>query len=898
MATTEKLARPPRPASNAMLSANIDPRLRDDVRLLGDILGRTIREQSGEDVFDLVERVRALAKTARGNAASEAEQLSASLTQLSAEQMLLLARSFGHFLSLANIAEQHHQIRLNRQALREGLPLGDKSSVSEEFARLIAEGIDTRTLHETVCRLQIGLVLTAHPTEVTRRTLTQKYQRIAGALAMRDRQDLTPQEARNAEETLVREVVAVWKTDEISRTRPTPVDEAQTGIALVEQVLWDAVPGYLRGLDTALTESTGRRLPIDATPIQFGSWMGGDRDGNPFVTAKVTRQVCLQWRRQALALYQRDIAELHSELSMQDCDPRLRSLAGDVREPYREVLNQMADRLTRSVEHLDSKLAGEAPPPDGTYTAAAELMTPLRACYASLQACGDDAIADGKLLDVIRRVACFGLTLTRLDIRQDAVRHAEALDTITRHLELGAYADWGEDQRQAFLLAELQSRRPLIPDEMPAPETVSEVLETFRALAELPEEGLGAYIISMASSPSDVLAVELLQRECGIRRPLRVVPLFETLRALRGAAQCFEQLLGMAWYRERIGGRQEIMIGYSDSAKDAGQLGAAWWLYQTQEQVVDIAKAHHVELTLFHGRGGTVARGGGPAYKAIRAQPPGSVDGRLRVTEQGEVIQAKYGLLGTARQTLNVYTAAVLEATLTPQPRPSDQWRARMEQLASSAVARFRKVVREDEAFPSYFAMATPVDELGKLRIGSRPARRKPTRKIEDLRAIPWIFGWTQTRLMLPAWLGVGTALNEALDAGLLDELREMRDGWPFFASTLSSIEMVLTKTDVDVAARYDHRLVPTELQRLGDSLRAGYAETRQAVLKVMDHESLLDDEPVVKTSIMVRNPYTDPLNFLQAELLARVRGGEGGIIEDALLVTINGIAAGMRNTG
>jgi phosphoenolpyruvate carboxylase len=884
--------------SDAVLSTSIDARLREDVRLLGEILGRTIREQAGDELFNMVERVRAIAKSARTGKPAESRELSDTLDQLSAENVLLLARAFGYFLSLANIAEQHHQIRVRRLALRHGTSIRDKGSIREECARLLAAGISQEDLYQTVCRLNIGLVLTAHPTEVTRRTLTQKYQRIAKALAQRDRDDLTPEETRLANRTLVREVIAVWKTDEIRRTRPTPRDEARTGVVLFEQVLWDAVPAYLRNLDEALFENTGRRLPLEATPVQFGSWMGGDRDGNPNVTATVTKQVCLQWRQQAVELYRREVDELRRELSMHRCDARVRALAGEAHEPYRHVLEQMRDRLARTGRVIDAALKGEPSTTEDVYTHSAQIAEPLLCFYHSLQGCGDGAIADGRLLDVLRRLACFGMTLTRLDIRQDAARHTEALDTITRYLEIGAYAEWSEEQRQQFLLSELASKRPLLPDRLPAPDTVSEVLSTFEALAQEPPEGLGAYIVSMAAQPSDVLAVELLQKECGVKHRLRVVPLFETLDALQGAAQCLDRLLCLAWYRKRVDDRQEIMIGYSDSAKDAGQLGAAWSLYQAQERLVEVATRHGVRLTLFHGRGGTVARGGGPAYTAIRAQPPGSVDAALRVTEQGEVIHAKYGLISTARQTLNVYTAAVLEASLTPQPPPTKRWRELMDGLAESSIQSYREVVREDPEFTNYFSYATPVDELGKLRIGSRPARRKPSRRLEDLRAIPWIFGWTQTRLMLPAWLGVGTALVEALDKGLLEELRAMRDSWSFFASTLGAIEMVLAKTDIQVAERYDQRLVPENLRPQGLALRERYAQTERALLEVMSHKTLLEDEPVVKNSIQVRNPYTDPLNFLQVELLARVRGGEAGIIEDALLITINGIAAGMRNTG
>ncbi|MEX0871106.1 MAG: phosphoenolpyruvate carboxylase, partial [Aquisalimonadaceae bacterium] len=417
-------------------------------------------------------------------------------------------------------------------------------------------------------------------------------------------------------------------------------------------------------------------------------------------------------------------------------------------------------------------------------------------------------------------------------------------------------------------------------------------------IAEQGPESLGAYVISMASKPSDILAVELLQREAGVKHYLRVVPLFETLSDLEGAEESLERLLTNDWYRERIQGRQEIMIGYSDSGKDAGHLTAAWALYQTQERLLACCRRNGVKLTLFHGRGGSIGRGGGPTHAAILSQPPGSVNGSLRVTEQGEVIQAKFGLPGIALRNLELYTTAVLEATLLPPPDPKQEWRKVMDQLSGVAVKTYRGMVRDTEGFVEYFRAATPEQEIAGLTIGSRPARRKTGGGVETLRAIPWIFSWTQTRLLLPAWLGVGEALTEASKNNLTDELRIMFREWPFFRAFVDMVEMVLAKGDPDVAAQYDRRLVPENLQPLGEDLRSRFRETLSRVLEISGNKRPLDDFPVVRRSVDVRNPYVDPLNLLQVELLHRVRHGNEEDLRKALMVAINGIAAGMRNTG
>jgi phosphoenolpyruvate carboxylase len=485
----------------------------------------------------------------------------------------------------------------------------------------------------------------------------------------------------------------------------------------------------------------------------------------------------------------------------------------------------------------------------------------------------------------------------RLDIRQEAPRHRDAIDAITTQLGLGSYHAMSEPERIELLVRELQSKRPLIPYDLQTRDEVAEVLATLRMLAALPAESLGAYVISMAERASDVLAVQLLQREARVARPLRVVPLFETIADLRAAHEVVGALLDLPAYRERIAGELEVMIGYSDSAKDGGRLAAAWELYQAQERLVVLCKERGVHLTLFHGRGGTIGRGGGPTHIAIRSQPAGSIDGTLRVTEQGEMIQWKFGTPTIAERSLELYATATLEATLTPPAAPSPAFRTRMDALAERAMDAYREVTQHPDFVP-YFRAATPEIELGSLQIGSRPARRKPGGGISTLRAIPWIFAWTQTRLHLPAWLGIESALGEAIADGHLEELRAMARDWPFFDSMLSLVELALAKADPSIAAHYDALLTPTELAPLGADLRERLCRVREVLLSVREERDLLQLTPELQRSLQLRRAYLDPINLIQAELLRRQRHADDAHIQDALLATVNGIAAGLKNTG
>ncbi|MWV17716.1 phosphoenolpyruvate carboxylase [Pseudomonas sp. L-22-4S-12] len=877
--------------------AEIDARLREEVHLLGELLGDTIRSQRGEAFVDKIELIRQGAKAGRQGSAAGEQQLRATLDGLSDDELLPVARAFNQFLNLANIAEQYHRIRRRRPGEAEPF---ENRVLAELLQRLQGDGHKPEQLARQLARLDIELVLTAHPTEVARRTLIQKYDAITAQLAALDHTDLSASERGLLQQKLRRLIAEAWHTEEIRRSRPTPVDEAKWGFAVIEHSLWQAVPSFLRRADQALQAATGLRLPLEAAPIRFASWMGGDRDGNPNVTAQVSREVLLLARWMAADLYLRDIEQLAGELSMQQASDELRRVVGVHPEPYRALLKQLRERLRATRTWTEAALAGEVAPGPEVLHDNRELLEPLELCYHSLHACGMGVVAEGALLDSLRRAATFGLFLLRLDIRQDAARHTAALSEITDYLGLGRYAEWDEDTRLGFLLRELDNRRPLLPPQhRPSAET-AEVLATCRVVAGAPAAALGSYVISMAGAPSDVLAVQLLLKEAGLQRPIRVVPLFETLADLDNAAPAIDRLLGLHGYRARLHGPQEVMIGYSDSAKDAGTLAAAWAQYRAQEALVEVCRRHEVELLLFHGRGGTVGRGGGPAHAAILSQPPGSVAGRFRTTEQGEMIRFKFGLPDLAEQNLNLYLAAVLEATLQPPPAPEPAWRAAMDRLAADGLAAYRAVVREHPQFVEYFSQATPEQELGRLPLGSRPAKRRAG-GVESLRAIPWIFAWTQTRLMLPAWLGWETALGQALQRGEKPLLAQMREQWPFFRTRIDMLEMVLAKADSSIAALYDQRLVGDDLRPLGAHLRDLLSQSCAIVLGLTAQSELLAHSPETREAITVRNIYLDPLHLLQAELLARSRQRQGPVdspLEQALLVTVAGIAAGLRNTG
>ncbi|KAK1610366.1 hypothetical protein QYE76_034039 [Lolium multiflorum] len=892
--------------------------------------------------------------------AARLEELGGRLTGLAPADAIVVASSFSHMLNLANLAEEVQIANRRRNKLKRGdfadeASATTESDIEETLKRLVSElGKSREEVFDALKNQTVDLVFTAHPTQSIRRSLLQKHGRIRNCLRQLYAKDITADDKQELDEALQREIQAAFRTDEIRRTQPTPQDEMRAGMSYFHETIWKGVPKFLRRVDTALKNiGIDERLPYNAPLIQFSSWMGGDRDGNPRVTPEVTRDVCLLARMTAANLHFSQIEELMFELSMWRCNDELRVRAGELHrtsrkaekhyiefwkqvpptEPYRVILGYVRDKLyfTRErARHLLTTGSSDIPV-ESTFINVEEFLEPLELCYRSLCDSGDKTVADGSLLDFLRQVSTFGLSLVKLDIRQESERHADALDAITTYLAIGSYRSWPEEKRQEWLLSELRGKRPLFGDDLPMNEEVADVIGTFRVLAELPPDCFGAYVISMATAPSDVLAVELLQRECHVEHPLRVVPLFEKLADLESAPAAVARLFSIDWYMDRISGKQEVMIGYSDSGKDAGRLSAAWQLYKAQEQLVEVAKEYGVKLTMFHGRGGTVGRGGGPTHLAILSQPPDTVHGSLRVTVQGEVIEHSFGEEHLCFRTLQRFTAATLEHGMHPPVSPKPEWRALMDEMAVVATEEYRAMVFKEPRFVEYFRSATPETEYGRMNIGSRPSKRKPGGGIETLRAIPWIFAWTQTRFHLPVWLGFGAAFKHAMQKDIrnIQALREMYNEWPFFRVTLDLLEMVFAKGDPGIAALYDELLVADDLKPLGEQLRSNYEETRKLLVQVAGHKDVLEDDPYLKQRLRLRDPYITILNVCQAFTLKRIRDPSFQVtaqrplskefvdenqqaslvklnaaseyapgLEDTLILTMKGIAAGMQNTG
>ncbi|MCY7294963.1 phosphoenolpyruvate carboxylase [Alteromonas sp. a30] len=873
------------------MAVKLDRKLKDTVKSLGKTLGEAIQTQLGEAWLQRIEDVRLKGRESFKGDNEATQYLKSMFNELSNDELLTVARAFTQFLNLANIAEQEHNSHHAADDVFKSL-----------FDKLKQSDVEASSFESALQDLDIDLVLTAHPTEVSRRTFIHKYSELSDCLTQLNNDCLDDESAENIRARIADLITQAWHTDDIRSERPTPTDEAQWGFAVIENSLWEAVPQFVRMLDCKLQKQFGKNLPLSATPVHFSSWMGGDRDGNPFVTAQVTEKVLLLARKRAARLFAADIEKLQVELSMRDCDDALREKVGQSKEPYRALLTPLLRRLRNTHDGIEAYLSGEAVDRSKWINKQEELIDPLLLCYQSLINMGMLRVANSELLDTIRRAYCFGIHLLRLDVRQDSERHADVFSEITQYLGMGDYHQWSETEKQAFLLEELQSNRPLVPTTWSPSPDVKEVLDTCKVIAQNSQSGFGIYIISMASLPSDVLAVKLLLKETGISWSMPVAPLFETLDDLNNAPQVMDALMNIDWYKEHIDAHQFVMIGYSDSAKDAGAVAAGWAQYQSQEALVELADKFGIELTLFHGRGGTIGRGGLPAHAAILSQPPGSLKGGFRVTEQGETIRYKFGIPRLAERSLNLYASAILEAMLLPPPKPKQAWREIMSQIAANGRDNYRAVVRDNDTFVRYFREATPELELGKLPLGSRPAKRKPNGGIESLRAIPWIFAWAQTRMVLPSWLGVMKAMQTALDNGGENTIKDMFAHWPFFQSRLSMLDMVFCKADIRIGEEYDKRLVSDELKHFGAQLRQELQDSIELLLKLTNQDHVMQSDKPGYESMRIRAKYLQPLHFLQIELLHRIRqlaeSEEIPELEKAMMITITGIAVGMRNTG
>ncbi|HXB77106.1 MAG TPA: phosphoenolpyruvate carboxylase [Bradyrhizobium sp.] len=907
-----------------------DRRLRNDIRLLGRILGDTVRDQEGADVFDLVERIRQTSiRFHRDNDKPARRELELILDGMSISQTVRIVRAFSYFSHLANVAEDQNNIRQMRMRSKAGgAPIPGTLALALSHAR--AAGTSAVDLRKFFATAQVSPVLTAHPTEVRRKSTIDREMEIAALLDRRERVQLTPEELAASDEQLRRAVLTLWQTNILRRTKLTVLDEVANGLSFYDYTFLHEVPRLHCALEDRLNEGEGAAQGELASFLRMGSWIGGDRDGNPFVTAEVMRNTLKMQSSRVLRFYLDELHVLGSELSLAahlaDVSKDLRMLAErspDTSphrkgEPYRLAVSGIYARLAATAARLDVETTrapvGEAAP----YAHASEFKADLDVIYRSLISNNSRVIARGRLRHLRRAVDCFGFHLARLDIRQNSAVHertvAELIDAATPGM---SYMALNEEARISLLASELRNSRPLTSSFVKySEETVGE-LAVFHAAAEahakFGAEAIPQCIISMCKGVSDMLEVALLLKEAGLvdpsgRSAINIVPLFETIEDLQASSRIMDRLLSMHDYRKLVDSRgsvQEVMLGYSDSNKDGGFVTSGWELYKAEIGLVSVFEHHHVRLRLFHGRGGSVGRGGGPSYDAIVAQPGGAVNGQIRITEQGEIISSKYSNSEVGLNNLEVLAAATLEASLL-QPKhsaPNPEYLNAMGELSALAFKAYRGLVYETEGFADYFWASTVINEIASLNIGSRPASRKKTKEIEDLRAIPWVFSWAQCRLMLPGWYGFGSAveawIKEHPDKGM-PFLRELYREWPFFRTLLSNMDMVLAKSSIAIASRYAE-LVPDVALREGifGRIRREWQSSIHMLLDITGQQRLLQGNPLLERSIRNRFPYLDPLNHVQVELLKehRAQNPDEQVLR-GIQITINGISAGLRNSG
>ena len=906
-----------------------DTRLRNDIRLLGRILGDTVRDQEGADVFDLVERIRQTSIRFHRDedrlARSELEQI---LDSMSISETVRIVRAFSYFSHLANIAEDQNTIRQMRtRSAARGAPRA--GALADTVALAQSAGISNADLKTFFKNALVSPVLTAHPTEVRRKSTMDREMEVAQLLDRRERVQLTPEEAEASDEQLRRAVLTLWQTNLLRRTKLTVLDEVANGLSFYDYTFLSEVPRLICALEDRLNGGEAEASEI-ASFLRMGSWIGGDRDGNPFVTADVMRGTLKLQSSRVLQYYLEELHVLGAELSISahlaDVSEELRTLAERSpdtsphrsAEPYRLAVSGIYARLTATAERLDVEIirrpVGKAEP----YTSVRELQADLDVLDCSLISNNARVISRGRLRLLRRAVDCFGFHLARLDIRQNSAVHertvAELLDAAMPGM---SYLALSEDARVALLSSELRNSRPLASSFVKySEETVGE-LAVFRAAAEahakFGDDVIPQCIISMCQGMSDMLEVALLLKEVGLINPsgrsaINIVPLFETIEDLQACASIMDRMLSLHDYRKFVDSRgsvQEVMLGYSDSNKDGGFVTSGWELYKAEIQLVEVFERHSVRLRLFHGRGGSVGRGGGPSYDAIIAQPGGAVNGQIRITEQGEIISSKYSNAEVGRSNLEILAAATMEASLLHprQPAPKREYLTAMDQLSDLAFKAYRGLVYETDGFVDYFWNSTVINEIATLNIGSRPASRKKTRAIEDLRAIPWVFSWAQCRLMLPGWYGFGSAVEtwiaEHPEQGM-PFLKELYKEWPFFRMLLSNMDMVLAKSSIAIASRYAE-LVPDEAlrERIFGRIRREWHLVIETLLDIMGQDRLLQGNPLLERSVRHRFPYLDPLNHVQVELLKehRAQNPDEQVLR-GIQLTINGISAGLRNTG
>ena len=896
--------------------ANIE--LSKIVSLLGKILGIVVKEQEGTILYNKIEEIRSLSKASRGtknkkkiklNETKKFRQLISTINKLKPKESLVIARSFSKFLNFSNLAESLDSVhKIDEGNIQKAQGTNAFTILEDGIDRLLKQkSISKEKFYQVAKTLKVDLVLTAHPTEVKRRTLIQKYTNVNNILEKFNKSRIFKLknikiETLAMERNLHEEITSIWKTDELKRSKPKPTEEAQWGLAVIEDSLWNAVPKICSRFNESVEAYTGKKLPIDFSPLVFGSWMGGDRDGNPNVTAKTTEEVVLLSRWEAANLYEKEFTKIIQKLSMHECSKELKKKVGDSQEPYRAYLRPIRNKLKTTQQEIEIFLNQKKPLKDSLLVqSVSEIINPLKVVYNSLCEVKCKAIADGSVLDLLRRAYSFGLNLARLDIRQESKRHLKLMRSICKHLGLGDFEKWSEDEKISFLSKEFKSKRPLISKDISFDKEDKETWATFKMISKLPRECLGAYIISMSSKASDILTVVVLQKEAGMKSCLRTVPLFETLSDLENAHHVMQDIYKISWYLKYFKNKQEVMIGYSDSSKDAGKLAASWAQYCTQEKLQELSNKYKVDLTLFHGRGGSVGRGGGPIYEALLSQPPGTVNGRTRVTEQGEIIQQKYATESLAEYTLGTYIGSVLEATLAPPIKPKKNWRELMNAMSKVSANAYRNNFFNKD-FLRYYFNITPQRLLEQLSIGSRPAKRNKSKDVKSLRAIPWVFAWTQIRFLLPAWLGIYEALNFAIKNKNINILKDMLKEWPYFYAMMDMLDMVLAKTDQRIIKFYEECLGDKNLKNTGEKLRKQLSTLIYLNRKIIP-TYILEQRKEYRDSIRKRNTYAEVLNILQADIMKKLykkklKVKDKKLLTDSMLVTIAGIAAAMKNVG
>ncbi len=894
------------------------------IHMLGDLLGEVISDLESPAIFGIEEKIRAEAKARRAGDRAAEGRLQALVSALSAEEARAVAAAFTTYFDLVNLAEDDHRVQLLRQRQDQQYPNPIDESIGEAVAALKARGVTSEQMSTLLENLSIELVLTAHPTEARRRTVLSKIERIAQLLqevsdkipSLREREKLLSE--------LRTEISALWLTERARPSKLAVTDEVKTGLYYVDAFFWNAIPAVYNDLEKAL-QLHYPKLKAPPVWLNLASWIGGDRDGNPNVTTEVTAETLRLHRGLAVENHRRILKDLSRRLSMTS---RLVPPPADllewiekrrpfpshvafieeryVNEPYRLVLSLLAEDLARaSNEDMKAHLMSRSP--HRAHLHLNELRTPIQIIAKAMP-----GIMQEDLKPTLRQLDSFGLHAARLDIREDSSRLNAAMSEILRALGIESNFENLPDPERTLLLSRLLGQSsPQLSQHPGVTAATAETWALFQLLSRVSDvygrEMLGAIVISMAHSTADVLTVLLLARWAGCNYVPPIAPLFESIDDLKDAPGILKALFTCQPYREYLKSlhdEQMVMIGYSDSNKDGGYLMANWSLYQAQEEIAQVAKEHDIKLTIFHGRGGTTARGGGPANRAIRAQPAGSINGRFRLTEQGEIIASRYANPQLAHRHLEQIASAVLlaSAPLENQDQVPEKWREAMEGMSSAAQKAYRHLVFETPSFIEFWQSATPLDEIKRLQIGSRPVSRTSSSAVDKIRAIPWVFSWMQSRFNLPGWYGLGTGLSSCTDSHLL---REMYAGWPFFKSLLDNTEMSLIKADMDIAALYvtllsDHTLG----NAIFNQIRTEYDRTREFVLSISGHTSLMEIEPVTQNAVQLRNPYVDPLNYIQVEVLRRLRAlknpddPEAESLREVMALTINGIAAGLKNTG